>query len=70
MRKFITNQFNKAVPVIERAVKWLVSTAFELLKLIGLAFMVMHLIVATLAIEAVLTTIVVFAALYFTKAKR
>lgn len=68
--QFITKQFNKAVPYLERFIKWVVRTAFELLKLTGLAFMVMHLIVAAFAIEVGVTVIVVFSAVYLTKRSR
>jgi hypothetical protein len=63
----ITKQFNKAMPYVERAIKWVVRTAFELLKLTGLAFTILHLVSAALIIEAVLTGVAVFASLYFTK---
>jgi ABC-type proline/glycine betaine transport system permease subunit len=65
--QWINKQFNKVVPVIERTIKWVVRTAFELLKLTGLAFTIMHLVSAALIIEAVLTGVAVFASLYFTK---
>lgn len=68
--QFITKQFNKAVPYVERFAKWVVRTIFELLKLAGLAFMVMHLIVAALAIEIGIALIVVFAAAFLTKRLR
>jgi len=68
--QWITKQFNKAVPVVERAVRWVIRTVFELLKLTGLAFMVMHLIVAAFVIEVAITCIVVFAAVYLTHQKR
>jgi hypothetical protein len=68
--QYITKQFNKAVPYIERFIKWVVRTVFELLKLTGLAFMVMHLIVAAFAIEVAITSIVVFSAVYLTKRSR
>lgn len=56
--------------MVQRAVMWVVRTAFELLKLTGLAFMVMHLIVAAFVIEVGITCIVVFAAIYLTSQKR
>lgn len=68
--QWITKQFNKAVPLVERFAKWVVRTVFELLKLAGLAFMVMHLIVAALAIEVSIAVIVVFAAAFLTKRAR
>ncbi len=68
--QWINKQFNKAVPYIERLLKWVMRTVFEILKLTGLAFMVIHLIVATLAIEIALACIVVFAAVYVTKQSR
>lgn len=67
MQKTIKNLLNKAKPVIERAIKWAVRTAFEMLKLTGLAFTVMHLVSAQLIIEGALAGITVFASLYFTK---
>jgi hypothetical protein len=67
MRKYINKLVTKAAPVIERAIKWAIRTAFELLKLASLAFMVMHVIVAAFVIEVALAAIVVFASLYFTK---
>lgn len=68
--QWITKQFNKAVPLVERFAKWVVRTVFELLKLAGLAFMVMHLIVAVLAVEIGIALIVVFAAAFLTKRSR
>lgn len=68
--QWITKQFNKAVPVVERAIKWAVRTAFEILKLSAVAFMVMHVIVAAFVIEVVLASIVVFAALYIPRKSR
>jgi len=68
--QWITKQLNKAVPLVERFAKWVVRTVFELLKLAGLAFMVMHLIVAALAIEVGIAVIVVFAAAFLTKRAR
>lgn len=64
--QWITKQFNKAVPYVERLLKWVVRTVFELLKLTGLAFMIVHLIAATLIVELVLAGIVVFAAIFIT----
>lgn len=65
--KFLTKQVSKLAPYVERAFKWLIRASFEILKLIGLAFTIMHLITAALIIEAVLAGIAVFASLYFTK---
>ena len=70
MRKFIKSLSTKAKPVIERAAKWVIRTAFELLKLTALAFMVMHVIVAAIAVEAILAGIVVFAAVYIPRKSR
>lgn len=68
--QWITKQFNKAVPVVERAIKWAVRTAFEILKLSAVAFMVMHVIVAAFVIEVALASIIVFAALYIPRKSR
>ena len=65
--QWITKQINKVIPVIDRAIKWTIRAAFETLKLIGLAYMVMSLITAALIVEAVLAGVVVFSALYITR---
>ena len=65
--KYITNQFNKLVPILERMLRWIVRTSFELIKLTGLAFTIMHLISAAIVVEAILAGVAVFASLYFTK---
>lgn len=67
MKKQITLLVAKVTPAIERFSKWLVRTAFELLKLASLAFTVMHLITATPVVEAVIASIMVFASVYFSK---
>lgn len=66
MRKLI----KKLVPRLEKFFKWVVCAAFEMLKLIGLAFMVLHLITAAFPVELVVTLIVVYSSLYFTNSKR
>ena len=67
---YATNQFNKIVPAINRLTKWLIRAAFELLKLTGLGYMVMELIVASSTIEVGLSVIVVFSAVYITRKVR
>lgn len=67
MRKQFKKLTNKTMPVLDRIFKWVVSSAFELLKLTGLAFMVLHVVSADLFIEVMITGIVVFASLYFTR---
>lgn len=64
MRNVLKNQFSKVLPLIERAAKWAVRTAFETLKVTALAYMVISTVIAPLAIEATLSAIVVFAAVY------
>lgn len=65
--QWITKLFNKAMPIVDRAMKWVIRSIFEMLQLIGLAFMVMSLITATLIVEAILAGIVVFSAIYITR---
>lgn len=65
--KYITNLTAKAVPSIERALKWAVRTTFQVIQLMGLAFTVMHLISAAVAIEVAIASITVFASVYFSK---
>ncbi len=62
MRKLI----KKLVPRLEKLFKWVICMAFEVFKLTGLAYMVMHLITATFFIEVAITAIVVYSSLYFT----
>jgi len=62
--QWITKQFNKAVPVIELVSRWVVRTAFELLKLAALAYTVMHVIGAVFIVETVIAAIIVFSASY------
>jgi len=65
--QWITKLFNKAMPIVDRAMKWVIRSIFEMLQLIGLAFMVMSLITATLIVEVILAGIVVFSAIYITR---
>jgi hypothetical protein len=51
-------------------IKWCVRTAFELLKLTALAFMVLQVIAATLFVEVAIAAIVVFAAAYIPRKSR
>lgn len=67
MKNYITNLSAKATPLLERTLKWVVRTAFQLLQLMGLAFTVMHLITAVVIVEAVVAGITVFASVYFSK---
>lgn len=70
MRKFLKTKLNKVTPYINRAIRFTVRSMFELIKLTGLAFTVMHLVVALYMVEVAITAIVVFAAVYFTKVMR
>lgn len=67
MRKQFKKITNKTLPVLDKVFRWLIVSAFELLKLIGLAFMVLHLVSADLLVEIAVTAIVVFASLHFTR---
>lgn len=70
MRKYIDKQIKKLVPRIERAIKWLIRTFFELIQLATLGWSVLYFIVAPAAIEYALAGITVFTAAWFTKRLR
>lgn len=66
MKKFASIN-NIIVPAIERMLRWVVRTFFELLQLTGLAYATMQLISASFAVEIACTMVVVFSAHYFSK---
>lgn len=69
MRKLLNTITIKVKAFAERAAKWLIKMAFELISLTSVAYMVMHLISAVFAVEVVLAGISVLATAFFTKRK-
>lgn len=70
MRKIITKTINKVKPHVERFTNWLISAAFQLMQLVALGWAVMSLIEAMLPVKYVVSGIVVFSAVYFTRIRK